>query len=102
MKITGNIFRETLNRIKPEQNKPVKDDQSEVKKQDKVSIRSSESVKTDEVRGYSPETMRTEQESESRADKIARLKEAVNKNTYNVSSEKVADKIAGSHINDII
>jgi anti-sigma28 factor (negative regulator of flagellin synthesis) len=39
---------------------------------------------------------------ESRADKIQRLKNEINSGAYNIPSEKVAEKLIGSHINDLI
>lgn len=101
MKISNQTFQEPVAKLKKVQPKVKKDDTSGVQKQDKVSI-SSESNKTAELKGYSPEDFKTENKGESRADKIARIKEAVQSNTYNVSSEKVADKIVGAHINEII
>lgn len=106
MKISGNFFRDAINQVTSRQNKSVKEeqtDQSELLRKDKVSIGSSDNQKPDEIKAYSPENLRTEKVSaESRTEKIARIKEAVEQNTYKVSTEKVAEKLVGTHINDII
>jgi anti-sigma28 factor (negative regulator of flagellin synthesis) len=103
MKISGQIFQEAVNRVKNpaqvNQQKP-EETRSDAPIQDRVSI-SSEN-RPAEVQGYSPEELRTDKAAETRNEKVARIKEAVESNNYNVSMEKVAEKITGAHINEII
>lgn len=101
MKISGKIFQDAVNRMKPTQKQqPIKNDgQTESVKADKVSINSE---KAPEIKGYSPEDLRSEKPVKSRAENIARIKEAVNNNTYDVSSQKVAEKLVGIHLNELV
>lgn len=103
MKISGNFFRDTINQVTARQNKTIKEDHNELVQKDKVSISSAENNKVEDVKAYSPENLRTERVSEeTRTERIARIKEAVENNAYKVASEKVAEKMIGTHINDII
>jgi anti-sigma28 factor (negative regulator of flagellin synthesis) len=104
MKITGSFFREAVNKLKPQQQKTEKTENKESKITDKVSIGNSGINKAGSERAsvYSPENFKMDKDFESRADKIQRLKNEINSGAYNIPSEKVAEKLIGSHINDLI
>ncbi|MGE4518498.1 MAG: flagellar biosynthesis anti-sigma factor FlgM [Desulfobacteraceae bacterium] len=104
MKITGSFFREAVNRLKPAQAKTEKSENTESRITDKVSIGNSPLKKTgfESASVYSPENLKMDKDFESRADKIERLKNEISSGSYNISSEKVAEKLIGSHINDLI
>lgn len=109
MKITPSYFKDTATRLRPVHEKTEKKEISEQKITDRVTIGNSAQSKSilESASGYSPEsikseTAKTDIENESRADKIARIKNEINSGTYNISSQKVAEKMMGVHINDLI
>ncbi|MDY0362555.1 MAG: flagellar biosynthesis anti-sigma factor FlgM [Desulforegulaceae bacterium] len=109
MKITPSYFNDTVTRFKPVHEKVEKKEISEQKITDRVTIGNSAQSKSalEPMSGYSPDTIRSEtakldMEHESRADRLARIKNEINSGIYNISSEKVAEKMIGVHINDLI
>jgi len=104
MKITPSYFRETVNRLKPAHEKTEKAGVSSPKMTDKVTIGNQAPGKAgfESISGYSPDHLKMDSNSESRTDKIQRLKNEIAAGTYNIPSEKVAEKMIGIHINDLI
>jgi len=109
MKITPSYFRDTVIKFKPGNEKTEKKDTSVPNITDKVTIGNLNSGKssTASIFGYSPESIKNEQiktemNFESKSDKLERLKNQIATGEYNISSEKVADKMIGTHINDLI
>ncbi|MCB9493830.1 MAG: flagellar biosynthesis anti-sigma factor FlgM [Desulfobacteraceae bacterium] len=104
MKITSSYFRDTVTRLKPAQEKTEKTGISDQKITDRVTIGAQTPGKTgvESMSGYSPENLKMEGSTESRTEKIQRLKNEISSGTYNISSEKVAEKMIGVHINDLI
>ncbi len=101
MKISGNFYKEILNPVKVPQNPSAREEQVNEVKKDRVSISSTDIKKSQEIKSYSPENMKNEK-MESRGEKIARLTREINNKTYNVSSDKIAEKLIGSHIDNFI
>ncbi|MDY0131512.1 MAG: flagellar biosynthesis anti-sigma factor FlgM [Desulforegulaceae bacterium] len=104
MKIAGSFLKEAINQLKPEKAKTEKLEKTKSEITDKVSIGNSSERKSELESSpiYSPENLKIDRGVESRASKIERLKNEINSGTYNISSGKVAEKILGAHINDLI
>jgi len=108
MKITGTPYTNEALKVssknvvaKVRQN--VRDEQpSEMKQSDKVTLGQSRRDEAANVWGYSPDSLKTDIASAPRAEKIARIKEDIDQGRYEVSSDKVAEKLVGSHIDELV